>query len=46
VVSEITKETGAKVGGELYADGLGEKEASTYSGMIRHNITSIVGNLK
>jgi zinc/manganese transport system substrate-binding protein len=46
VVGEITKETGAKLGGELYADGLGEKEASTYSGMIRHNITSIVGNLK
>lgn len=46
VVSEITKETGAKIGGQLYADGLGEKEASTYSGMIRHNITSIVGNLK
>ncbi len=46
VVSEITKETGAKIGGELYADGLGEKDASTYSGMIRHNITSIVGNLR
>jgi zinc/manganese transport system substrate-binding protein len=46
VVAEITKETGAKIGGELYADGLGEKDASTYSGMIRHNITSIVGNLK
>jgi zinc/manganese transport system substrate-binding protein len=46
VVGEITKETGAKIGGELYADGLGEKETSTYSGMIRHNITSIVGNLK
>jgi zinc/manganese transport system substrate-binding protein len=46
VVGEITKETGAKLGGELYADGLGEKEASTYSGMIRHNITSIVRNLK
>lgn len=46
VVTEITKETGAKIGGELYADGLGEKDASTYSGMIRHNITAIVGNLK
>ncbi len=46
VVAEITKETGAKIGGELYADGLGEKDASTYSGMMRHNITSIVGNLK
>jgi ABC-type Zn uptake system ZnuABC Zn-binding protein ZnuA len=46
VVAEITKETGARIGGELYADGLGEKDASTYSGMMRHNITSIVGNLK
>ncbi len=26
VVTEITKETGAKVGGALYADGLGDKE--------------------
>ncbi len=46
VVAEITKETGAKIGGELYADGLGEKDAATYSGMIRHNITSVVGNLR
>jgi zinc/manganese transport system substrate-binding protein len=46
VVAEITKETGAKIGGALYADGLGEKDASTYSGMMRHNITSVVGNLK
>jgi ABC-type Zn uptake system ZnuABC Zn-binding protein ZnuA len=46
VVGEITRETGAKVGGELYADGLGDKEAVTYSDMIRHNITSIVGNLQ
>jgi zinc/manganese transport system substrate-binding protein len=46
VLAEITKETGAKIGGELYADGLGEKDASTYSGMMRHNIISIVGNLK
>lgn len=46
VVGEITKETGAKIGGELYADGLGEKDASTYYGMMRHNITSIVANLK
>lgn len=46
VVGEITRETGAKVGGELYADGLGDKEAATYSDMIRHNITSIVGNLQ
>ena len=46
VITEITKETKAKIGGELFVDGLGEKEASTYSDMIRHNIQTIVGNLK
>ncbi len=46
VVGEITKETGAKVGGELYADGLGDKDASTYPDMVRYNITAIVESLK
>jgi ABC-type Zn uptake system ZnuABC Zn-binding protein ZnuA len=46
VIAEITKETGAKIGGELFVDGLGEKEASTYSDMIQHNIQTIVENLK
>jgi zinc/manganese transport system substrate-binding protein len=46
VISEITKETGAKTGGELFVDGLGETEASTYSDMIRNNIQTIVENLK
>ena len=46
VITEITKETGAKTGGELFVDGLGEKEASTYPDMIRHNIQTIVENLK
>ena len=46
VVAEITKETGAKVGGELYADGLGDKEAKTYPDMVRHNIATIVDSLK
>ena len=46
VVTEITKETGAKIGGQLFVDGLGDKEASTYSEMIRHNIQTIVENLK
>ncbi len=46
VVGEITRETGAKVGGELYADGLGDKEASTYPDMVRYNITAIVESLK
>lgn len=46
VIDEITRETGVKVGGELYADGLGVGEASTYEGMIRHNVGTIVNALK
>jgi zinc/manganese transport system substrate-binding protein len=46
VIQEITRETGAKIGGELYADGLGDKEATTYIDMIKHNITTIVESLK
>ena len=46
VTVEITKETGAKIGGTLYADGLGEGDGSTYDGMVRHNITTIVDALK
>jgi zinc/manganese transport system substrate-binding protein len=46
VLTEITSETGAKVGGELYADGLGEGDAATYDGMFRHNVTTIVDSLK
>jgi ABC-type Zn uptake system ZnuABC Zn-binding protein ZnuA len=46
VIGEITRETGATVGGQLYADGLGIKEASTYSDMMRSNITTIVNSLK
>ena len=45
VLTEITKETGAKTGGILYADGLGEKDTATYEGMIRHNYSTIVSNL-
>jgi ABC-type Zn uptake system ZnuABC Zn-binding protein ZnuA len=45
VLQEITRETGAKVGGELYADGLGEGPAATYSGMYRSNISTIVDAL-
>jgi zinc/manganese transport system substrate-binding protein len=46
VLTEITRETGAKLGGELYADGLGEGDASTIEGMYRHNVTTIVNALK
>ena len=46
VLTEITRESGAKVGGELYADGLGEGEAATYEGMYKHNVSEIVKGLK
>jgi ABC-type Zn uptake system ZnuABC Zn-binding protein ZnuA len=46
VIAEITRETGAKVGGELYADGLGDKEAATYVAMMKHNVSTIVDGLK
>jgi zinc/manganese transport system substrate-binding protein len=46
VTVEITKETGAKIGGTLYADGLGEGDGSTYDGMVRHNIVTIIDSLQ
>ncbi len=46
VLKEITRETGAKVGNELCADGLGEGAASTYEGMYKSNVTAIVSALK
>lgn len=46
VLQEITRESGALVGGQLYADGLGEGPAATYEGMIKHNVATIVDALK
>jgi zinc/manganese transport system substrate-binding protein len=46
VSAEITRESGAKIGGTLYADGLGPGEGETYAGMIRHNVNTIVDALK
>jgi len=46
VLREITRESGAKIGPALYADGLGEGDARTYAGMFRHNVTAIVDALK
>ena len=43
---EITRESGAKIGGTLYADGLGAADGGTYEGMIKHNVTTIVDALK
>ena len=46
VLKEITRETGAVIGGELYADGLGEGKAATFEGMYKHNVSTIVDALK
>lgn len=46
VISALTRETGATLGGVLYADGLGDHEANTYEKMMKHNITTIVSALK
>lgn len=46
VLEQITAETGARPGGVLYADGLGKGPASTYEGMMKHNIGTIVEALK
>ena len=46
VTTEITRETGAKIGGTLYPDGLGAGDASTYQGMMKHNVSTIVDALK
>ena len=43
---EITRESGAKIGGTLYADGLGPGDGQTYAGMVRHNVNTIVDALK
>lgn len=46
VLREITSSTGAKLGGQLWADGLGSGEAATYDGMFRHNVNTLVEALK
>jgi len=46
VLTQITSETGAVLGGQLWVDGLGSGSASTYDGMVRHNVTTIVDALK
>jgi zinc/manganese transport system substrate-binding protein len=46
VLEQITNETGAKLGGVLYADGLGNGPAATYEGMMKTNVSTIVEALK
>jgi zinc/manganese transport system substrate-binding protein len=43
---QISSETGARTGGTLYSDGLGDTEANTYDSMMHHNISTIVDGLK
>jgi zinc/manganese transport system substrate-binding protein len=46
VTTQITRETGAKIGGSLFPDGLGPGDATTYEGMMKHNVSTIVDALK
>ena len=46
VLKQITSETGAVMGGQLWVDGLGTGEAATYPGMFKHNVNTIVEALK
>jgi zinc/manganese transport system substrate-binding protein len=46
VLEQITAETGARMGGAVHADGLGNGDAGTYEGMMRSNVTTIVEALK
>lgn len=46
VIQQITRETGAKLGGKLFSDGLGPKPNDTVDAMVRHNVNTIVEALK
>lgn len=48
LLEEISRETGAKIGGMLYSDSLGDENTyeGTYIGAIKHNVKTIVNALK
>ena len=46
MIEQITRETGAKLGGKLLSDGLGAEPFGTIEAMFRHNVTTIVDALK
>ena len=46
VIAQITRETGAKLGGRLLSDGLGADPLDKIEAMFRHNVTTIVDALK
>ncbi len=47
LVANLLSETGARLGGTLFADGLGppDSDAETYDAMYRHNVRAIVDGL-
>ena len=52
-IERIAKDSGVKVGGELFSDAMGAPgtiengyDVGTYEGMIKHNLNTIVGALK
>ena len=52
-IERISKDTGVKIGGELFSDAMGTSgqiengyDLGTYEGMIKHNLTTIVDGLK
>jgi manganese/iron transport system substrate-binding protein len=48
LIREIARETGIKIGGELYSDSMGERGTAgdTYIGMMRENVLKIVKALE
>ena len=48
VIVNLVRETGVRLGGTLYADGLGivGSDAATYEMMIKHNARTIVESLR
>jgi len=48
LLTGIARDAGVKIGGELYSDAMGTSgsPADHYIGMMRHNVTTIVDNLK
>lgn len=46
LLRQIAEESGAEIGGTLYSDALAaEGHASTYLGLYRHNIATLLGAL-
>ncbi len=48
LITQIARETGAKIGGELFSDALSKSEgpAATYTEMFRHNVKALTAAMK